>query len=146
MEGTWTNRDLLVLQAVVKIFNQTGQTRIGIEQIQQETGFEKSTTQRALQMLYREPYFDEGDIRSYSGGYLAVGAPTSAALRLAGAWPTPENLHDRLIAAFKAAGEDEHREEPERSKFKQAAVWLGSFGSQVAIGALGGAGGHILST
>jgi hypothetical protein len=99
MEDTWTNRDLPVLQAVVKIFNQTGQTRIGIEQIQQETRFDKSTTQRALQMIYREPYFDEGDERG-SGNYLAAGAPTSAALRVAGAWPTPENLLDRLIAAF----------------------------------------------
>ena len=31
-------------------------------------------------------------------------------------------------------------------KFKQAALWLGSVASQVAIGALGGAGGHMLST
>jgi hypothetical protein len=143
MEDTWTNRDLPVLRAAVKIFNQTGQTRIGIEQIQQETRFDKAKTQRALQMLYREPYFAEGDER-WSGGFRAVGAPTSAALRLAGAWPTAENLLERLIVALEAVAEDESRDEPERSKAKQAAQWLGSALSQIAITALGGAGGHAL--
>src|SRR5579875_1731364 len=102
VEDTWTNRDLPVLRAVVKIFSQTGRTRIGIEDIQEATGFDKPTTQLALQMLYQEPFFDEGDFRGYSGNYVAVGPPTSAALRLAGAWPTPENMVERLITALEA--------------------------------------------
>jgi len=145
MEDTWTDRDLPVLRAVVKVFNQTGQTRIGIHEIQEETGFDKPTTQRALQMLYTEPFFDKGDERGI-GNYVAAGKPTGAALRLAGAWPTPENMLDRLIAALEAAGDDETVAEPERSKLNQIALGLRGAAYQVAIGALSGAGGHMLST
>jgi hypothetical protein len=116
VDETWTNRDLPVLRGVVKIFSQTGQTRIGVEQIQQETGFDKPTTQLALQMLYQEPFFDEGDMRGHSGNYIAVGPPTGAALRVAGAWPTPENMVEHLIAAFEAAANDETLDEPERTR------------------------------
>jgi hypothetical protein len=82
---------------------------------------------------------------SWQSGYLAVGAPTSNALRGAGAWPTPENLLERLITALEQAGDDQTRPDEERSKLQSAAAWLGSFASQVAIGALGGAGGTMLS-
>jgi hypothetical protein len=75
---------------------------------------------------------------------LMVGAPTSDAYRVAGKWPTPENLLQRLIDAFEAAGDDETIAPPERSKFKQTALWLGDAPAKVAISALGGAGGHTL--
>lgn len=140
----WTNRDLPVLKAAVEIYDKTGHVRP--EAIQRAIGFDAETVQRALRALYTEPYFrEEGTRGSWGGSMISVGAPTSAAYRVAGAWPTPENLLERLIAAFEAAGDDEDRDEPERSRFKQAAVWLGSAASQVAISALGGAGGHMLS-
>lgn len=74
-----------------------------------------------------------------------VGPPTGHALRVAGAWPSPDTLLERLIAALETAAADEMRPPEERSKLKQAAAWLGSVGSQVAIAALGGAGGNLLS-
>jgi hypothetical protein len=146
VDDTWTNRDLPVLRAVVKIFSQTGRTRIEIEDIQEETGFDKPTTQLALQMLYQEPFFDAGDFRGYSGNYIAVGPPTSAALRLAGAWPTPENMVDRLIAAFEAASNDETLDEPERTRARRIWDGLMAGGYKVAIAAPGSAGGQMLSS
>lgn len=62
-----------------------------------------------------------------------------------GSCPSPENLHERLIAALAEAGDDASNPVEGRSKFQQAATWLGSLVSQVAIGALGGAGGKISS-
>jgi len=100
--------------------------------------------QRALRALYTEPYLEEGR-SAFGGKILSVGVPTGEALRVAGAWPSPEGLLEWLIAALDRAAEDETREPEERSKLKQAAIWLGGFASQVAIGALGGAGGNILS-
>jgi hypothetical protein len=123
----------------------TGKTMIGPSEIAAAAGFDQDTTERALRALYREPYPEPGDI-DYGGRYTFVGPPTGEALRVAGQWPTPENLLPRLIAALEAAGDDETIAEPERGKFKQAAAWLGSFASQVAISALGGAGVHMLSS
>jgi hypothetical protein len=57
-----------------------------------------------------------------------------------------EGLLDRVITAFEAAADDETRAEPERSKFKQFPEWLPGAAAQVAIQALGGAGGHMLSS
>jgi hypothetical protein len=146
MEDTWTSRDLPVLKAVVQIYEDTGRPMIPVTDIQQAVGFDKDTMRRAIQALYTErtdPFFEEPG-GSWSGGVIRVGAPTGRALRVAGQWPTPENIVERLIAAFEAVAEDETRDEPERSKAKQTALWLGDTLSKIAIGALGGAGGHML--
>ncbi|ORV91184.1 hypothetical protein AWC11_11295 [Mycobacterium interjectum] len=144
MEDVWTSRDLPVLKAAVEIYDRTGGIRP--DAIERAVGLDPETVQRALRALHTEPYFrPEGTKSSFGGDILIVGAPTSDAYRVAGAWPTPENLLERLITAFEAAGEDNSRDEPERNRFKQTALWLGSAASQVAISALGGAGGHMLS-
>ena len=144
MEDTWTNRDLPVLRAAVQIYEETGHPKIRASHIDRVLGFDKETTQRAIRALYTEPYFEAGT-QAFGGETLSVGAPTSAALRVAGQWPTPENMVERLVAALQAASEDENVPEPERGKAKQAAMWLGDTLSKIAIGALGGAGGHMLS-
>ncbi|CCK64165.1 hypothetical protein [Mycobacterium canetti] len=143
-EDTWTTRDLPVLRAVVDIYDRTGRSSIRPRDIEAVVGFDEDTLQRALRALNTEPFFEKVT-EAYGGHILMVGPPTGDALRVAGAWPSPENLLERLIAALENAASDETREPGERSKFKQAAGWLGSFASQVAIGALGGAGGNVLS-
>lgn len=143
MPDTWESRDLPVLKAAVEIFDRTGRGSSAAE-LGAACGFDKGTVQRALRALYREPFFEEPR-QAFSGDILAVGRPTSAALRVAGQWPTPETQLERLIAAFEAAADDDARPETERSRFKQAALWLGGVASQVAIGALGGAGGNLIN-
>lgn len=144
MEDTWEPRDLPVLKAAVEIYDQTGRSPSAAE-LGTACGFDSDTVQRALRALYRVPFFEEGLSGGRGGGILAVGPPTGAALRVAGQWPSPEVQLERLITALQAAADDEERPEEERGRFKQAALWLGGAVSQVAISALGGAGGHLLS-
>lgn len=143
MTDTWITRDFPVLKAAVEIYDQTGRNPSAAE-LGGLTGFDKDTVQRAIRALYREPYFEEG-MNTWSGDTLAVGPPTSAALRIVGQWPTPEGQLERLIAAFEAVAADEARPEEERSRAKQVGLWLAGALSQVAIGALGGAGGNMIS-
>lgn len=142
MESTWENRDLPVLKATVEIFDRDGNVRA--TDIERELGWDEETVQRALRALYRKPFFAGDEDDGLSGPIIFVGAPTGKALEVAGQWPTPENLLERLVAALAAAGENDNVPEQERGKAKQAALWLGDTLSKIAIGALGGAGGHVL--
>jgi hypothetical protein len=143
IEDTWTNRDLAVLRAVVDIYDRTGGP-IDADDIQAAVGFDARTVQRALRALNTEPFFR--DVTAIASGDIwAVGAPTGSALRVAGAWPSPEALLGGLVDGLELAAGDQAREPEERSKFGTLAVGLRSFATQVAIGALGGAGGNLLT-
>lgn len=140
---TWTDRDLPVLRAAVEIYDRTGRNPSAAE-LGAACEFDQDTVQRALRALYREPYFEKG-MNAFSGQILAVGPPTSAALRVAGQWPSPEVQLERLIAAFEAVAADESRPEEERSRAAKIGLWLTGALQQVAIGALGGAGGNLMT-
>jgi hypothetical protein len=144
-EDTWTTRDLPVLRAVVEIYDRTGHYLTRASGIEEAVGFDSEAVQRALRALNTQPSFFEKVTEVSGGQIIMVGPPTGNAPRVAGAWPSPESLLQRLIAELQDAADDETREPSERTKFKQAAGWLGSFAAQVAIGALGGAGGNMLS-
>ncbi|MGW0037504.1 hypothetical protein [Gordonia sp. NPDC003376] len=81
----------------------------------------------------------------YDGGVYIAGPPTDEAFRVAGMWPSPETQLERLIAALQTAADDDTRPDEERNRFRQAAAWLGTTASAIAIGALGGAGGNMLT-
>lgn len=143
MGDIWVTRDLPVLKAAVEIYDRTGRNP-SAAQLSAACGFDEDTVQRALRALYREPFFEKG-MTDFSGQILAVGPPTSAALRTAGQWPSPEVQLERLIAAFEAVAADESRPEEERSRAKKVGLWLTGALSQAAIGALGGAGGNLMT-
>lgn len=63
MEDTWTNRDLPVLKAIVKMYEETGRPLIRASEVERAVGFDKEPTQRAIRVLYAEPYFAEGKKR-----------------------------------------------------------------------------------
>lgn len=142
---TWNDRDLPVLRAVVDIYERDGHFLTRASDIERETGLDEETVQRALRALNSVPSHFEKVIDSSGGDIVMVGPPTAHARRMAGAWPTPDSMLEQLVSALEEAGSDPDRPEAERSKFKQVARWLASGASQVAIGALGGAGGNILS-
>ena len=135
-----------VLKAVVELYEVTGREKLRVTDIVKRVDLDAPTVQQALRALYAEPYLN-GDGRTWASGnqYLFVGPATGDARRVVGAWPTPENVVDRLIAALESAAEEGDRPEDERSKLRKTAAWLGSAAYQVAIGALGGAGGNMLS-
>ncbi|WP_043456605.1 hypothetical protein [Gordonia polyisoprenivorans] len=142
MEDTWTNRDLPVLRAAVRLYDEYDLPP-SAEQIEAECGLDDDTVQRALKALYREPFFEKGIV---GGGEIRfVGKPTGEAQRVAGMWPSPTTQLERLIAALQAVADDDSRPDEERSRFRQVALLLGGAASQIAIGALGGAGGNLLS-
>ena len=107
-------------------------------------GFDDETIYKALRALETEPYFGPSQ-KDWGGDVLVIGPPTAKALQVAGNWPSPEGMLERLIAALEAAAEDPDRAPEDRGKLKQVAGWLGSTASQIAISALGGAGGTIIS-
>lgn len=143
MSDTWHTRDLPILKAVVEIYDRTGRNGSATE-LETACGFDADTVQQALRALCREPFFDEG-ANTWSGKILGVGPPTSAALRVAGQWPSPEVQLERLIAAFEAVAADESQPEDERSRAEKVGRWLTGALSQVAINALGGAGGKLIT-
>ena len=99
-----------------------------------QTGLDEETLQRALRALNSfSSHFE--NVSDTSGGIDSVGPPTAAARRAAGAWPSPENLVERIIAALEDAPEDDARSDDQRSKLKQLALGIRSVGYQVAIGA-----------
>lgn len=142
-DDTWTTRDLPVLKAAVELYDRTGRNARATE-IGRASGFDHDTVQRVLRALYREPLFEKGT-EAFGGEIIFVGAPTSAALRVAGQWPSPGAQLGRVIAALEAAADDDSRQPEERSRFKQIALSLRGAAYQVAIGALGGAGGNLMT-
>lgn len=131
-----------MLCAVVEQYDENGISPSSGE-VSRSTEIEISDVQRALRALALEPFFTEVD--HMMDGDVVVGAPTGNAFRVAGKWPTPEAQLDRLIAAIEAVAADEAQPDAERSKARQLGLSLKGALYQVAIGALGGAGGNLMS-
>ena len=140
---TWNARDLPVLRAVVDIFDQTGKSLIKVGELSKATGFDEDTVQRAARALNREPFFElKGEF--FGGGFLGVGPPSGDALRTAGQWPTPEAQLERLIAAIEQSADDDMPEE-EQTRRRRTAAFLRTSAYQLALNALGGAGGNLIA-
>jgi hypothetical protein len=144
---TWISRDLPVLTTVVDIFEDDDDDGVDAGEIKRRTGFDDETVQRALRALYKHPYLErESGMSDASGRVLYAGEPTGDGLRAAENWPSPEGIIDRLVAALEQAAEDESRPQEERSMLKKAALTIGGAAYQIAIAALGGAGGTMLTS
>ena len=144
MDDTWFDRDLPVLEAVIALGDESdGSDLINAWEVRQRSGLDEAQVQAALRALIDVRYLAESS--AILGGHVdAVGSPTAAARAAAGAWPSPDGLVERLIAALDAAGDDPSRTEEERSWLKRAATSIGSFGRAAAIAALGGAAGGLV--
>lgn len=136
-------RDLPVLKAAVEVFEQEGDP-MDADDIAVIAKLDAETVQRALRALSTEPFFAKV-LETANGDILWIGKPTSKALRVAEQWPSPETLLGSLISALETAGEDGARVPEERSNIKHVALGLRTAAAQIAIGALGGAGGNLLS-
>lgn len=142
---TWSSRDLPVLRAIVELYEDE-EDEGGIQpwEIQQRTGFDEVTVRKALRALNRQPYFEDAQVIA-DGEIWMVGPPTAQALRVVGQWPTPEVQLNRLIAELERAAADEALPNEERSTLKRTAAFLGTSAWQLALNALGGAGGNIIA-
>ena len=100
-----------MLKAVVEIQEESGRYAMAAD-IASRTGLDDEQVQRAIGALSREePQLLTVMDASSMGGtyYAAAGDTTGHARRVVGAWPTPESLTDRLIAALEDAAVNGHR-------------------------------------
>lgn len=133
MESTWENRELVVLDLLVRYFDDPDAFRLGIPAIVQQTGLSDDQVKRALRALASaSPPLIEGT------GFGEISYPvwmtgvTERARRLVGAWPSPGGLADRLIAALESAAETEQDEE-KRTTLKRMASLLGGMGRDIFV-------------
>lgn len=130
MESTWERRDLPVLQIIVRVHDETGNSPDPSE-ICAALGFDDETVQRALRALAQEePPLITKFQKVLTGRILGVGAPTGHARRVAGAWPTPDNLADRIITALNQAADNEP-DEAKKGKLRRAAEAVAGVGRDV---------------
>lgn len=133
MEDTWAARDLLVLDALVKHFDDPAVDQVRPSEIEVLTGLGKDEVERALIALCEaDPaYLVCGSVAELRSPVIVSGV-MERARRAVGAWPNPEDLVDRLVSAFTKAAEDE--QDPERkSKLRQTAGWLSGALRDVAV-------------
>ncbi|WP_020387712.1 hypothetical protein [Kribbella catacumbae] len=69
-------------------------------------------------------------VETGEGHIMIVGAPTGHARRVVGAWPTPESLADRIIAALNDAADNEP-DEAKKGKLRRAAEAVAGVGRDI---------------
>ena len=139
MESTLEPRDLRVLDAVVRYFDEHPQGQgvmLTCEQVADLTGRDPVDVYRALKVL--EPAY----VRLVEGwdrgpGGCSIRGVTDQARRAVGQWPSPEVWVERLVQALREAAEREP--DPERrGRLRAMAEGLGGFARDVAVGVLSG--------
>lgn len=127
MEDTWFSRDLPVLNAAVKLFQD--KDFVEVRDLARATGCEPKDVARAL-IDMRGVYVGElqsmGDMDQW-----CITEVTPAARRAVGQWPTPESVVALLAEAFSAAAS--HESDPERrSKLRALGSFLADTGKGIA--------------
>jgi hypothetical protein len=136
MESTWERRDLPVLDAIVRYFDeQDGPEIPDVETFVKLTGMDPGQVARAVRAL--SPRFIKTG--PALGGLMdvAIMGVTDEARQAVGQWPSPEVWVERLVQALREAAE--HEPDPERKRRLRAlAEGLGGFARDVAVGVLSG--------
>lgn len=130
MEDTWGVRDVLVLNAVVALLEQS--YMVTVSDIAEQTGLDLAEVARSLDAM--DPSYVDFR-KTETGGdprFWYVLKVTPQARKAVGQWPTAEGLIDRLARAFGEAAERE--EDPERQhQLRQAAGLLAETVHDVAL-------------
>jgi hypothetical protein len=143
VESTWENRDLVVLDLAVQYFDDPSVHRLGIPVIVERTGLSEDDVKRALRALASaSPRLIKGSSADQVAFPLFLTGVTGPARQLVGAWPSPDSLTDRLVAALEAAASAEPNEE-KRSALRHAAAVLGGMGRDIFVEVASKALGHV---
>jgi hypothetical protein len=137
MESTWESRDLPVLVHIVEFYDEYGYSPDPFD-IAHACGFDDNkVAQRALRALeHEEPPFITGFDRVMTGNIIGIGAPTGHARRTVGAWPTPDALADRIIAALNEAADNEP-DEAKKGELRRGAEAVAGVGKDVLTDVMG---------
>ena len=120
VEDQWLKWDLPVLLALVK-WDAEDRSRQYVNRDQVVQMVEVAPDDawkvgRALDRLNRAGLIEAQNLGDGTPWPAFVMSVTPAGLRLAGAWPTPESMRDRLLAELEAAAQRIADTEPEKSK------------------------------
>jgi hypothetical protein len=131
MESTWERRDLPVLDAIVRYFDEEDSAVIpDAGAFARITGMDAGQVGRAVRAL--SPRFVKtgptmGDLTD-----VPIMGITDEARQAVGQWPTPESVADRIVAALVEAA-DREPDQGKRTKLRAAADALGSFGRDLLV-------------
>ena len=133
MESTWERRDLPVLDAVVRHFDehQDDASLPTAADFTEPAGLDVVQVHRAIRAL-SPTYLQAVQSLSEEPGDIAVSGVTDAARRSVGQWPSPEVWADRIIRELLDAA-DREPDEARRTKLRAAADALGGFGRDLLI-------------
>ena len=135
LQSTWETRELPVLEAIVRLYDETGRVS-RFKDVVEASGLIEEEVEKALRALDHEtPPLTTKTQKAFGGAVISVGAPTGAARRAVGAWPTPENLADRIVAALQDAA-DQAQDPDEKTRLKKGAEAVGGVGKSVLTGVL----------
>jgi hypothetical protein len=132
MKATWASRDLPVLEAAVRLFEEmyTAGLMPDAADIASATGLDALDVAKALDALDGE-YLDlqrtGGDLSSWF-----VGSITPDARRAVGQWPTGESLIDQLAAGISQAAEREPDPE-QKTRLRAVARELAGAAKTIAV-------------
>jgi len=136
MKSTWEQRDLLVLDAIIRYFDERDSAVIpDVQTFAEITGMDPGLVGRAVRAL--SPRFITTGPAMGGTTRVPIMGVTDEARQVVGQWPSPEVWVDRLVQALSEAAEREP--DPERrSRLRATAEGLGGFARDVAVGVLSG--------
>ena len=136
MESTWETRDLRVLDAIVRYFDeQDGPEIPDVETFAKLTGMDPGQVGRAVRAL--SPRFIKTGPALGGLTVVPIMGVTDEARQVVGQWPSPEVWVDRLVQALREAAERESDPE-KKGRLRAMAEGLGGFARDVAVGVLSG--------
>ena len=138
MEPTWASRELPVLTAVVELYEEClpSSRSVGPGEVIDRTGLPRDDVDRAVVALVEAGHLEwkpnYGDDRIISWRITSI---SGSARRLVGQWPSADELIRQMVAELDNAAETE-QDPDRRSKLKEVARGIGSFGKEVITGVL----------
>jgi hypothetical protein len=137
VESTWERRDLPVLEAVVKLFDERPEVIwVSVKGIADEIGMDTMDVYRAAKALSPR-YLEFTEMLADLPDPHRISHPTEDARRAVGQWPSPDVWADRIIRGLQEAAEREP-DPARRSRLRATAEGLASFGRDVLVGVLSG--------
>ena len=136
MESTWEQRDLRVLDAIARYFDEEDSAVIpDVATFAEISGMDPGQVGRAVRAL--SPRFIKTGPGLGGLTEVPIMGVTDEARQAVGQWPSPEVWVDRLVQALREAAEREP--DPERrGRLRAMAEGLGGFARDVAVGVLSG--------
>jgi hypothetical protein len=136
MKSTWERRDLPVLEAFVRLFDERPEVvSVTIKGIADHLGMQPVEVYQAAKALH-PTYLTLKEMMAPPEHHQIRGI-TDSARRAVGQWPSPDVWAERIIQALLDAAEREP-DEAKKSRLRAAAEGLAGFGRDVLVGVLSG--------